>query len=96
MWRQAKRDERADGDDWAYFESAHGTAPGIASQGIINPTATLESAEMMPRHLGPETPADRLDRAIAHVYEAGERLTPDQGGTVGTEDFATAVIDALA
>ncbi len=83
------------GDDWAYFESAHGTAPDIAGLGIINPTATLESAEMMLRHLGLEAPADRLDRALEEVYGQGERLTPDQGGTAGTEDFATAVIDAL-
>lgn len=84
------------GDDWAYFESAHGTAPDIAGLGIINPTATLESAEMMLRHLGLEAPADRLDRALAAVYEEGDRLTPDQGGAAGTEDFATAVIEALS
>lgn len=70
--------------------------PALPAKASSIRPATLESAEMMPRHLGPETPADRLDRAIAHVYEAGERLTPDRGGTVGTEDFATAVIDALA
>jgi len=83
------------GDDWAYFESAHGTAPDIAGQGIINPTATLESAEMMLRHLELEAPADRLDRALAQVYEAGEHLTPDQGGNSSTDGFAAAVIEAL-
>ena len=83
------------GDDWAYFESAHGTAPDIAGMGIINPTATLESAEMMLHHLGLEAPADRLDRALAQVYEDGEHVTPDQGGVASTEEFATAVIDAL-
>ena len=83
------------GDDWAYFESAHGTAPDIAGQGIINPTATLESAEMMLRYLGLDNPADRLDRALEEVYEQGEHVTPDQRGTAGTEEFAAAVIDAL-
>ncbi len=29
------------GADYAYFESAHGTAPDIQGQNIINPTATL-------------------------------------------------------
>lgn len=29
------------------------------------------------------------------MYEAGWHLTPDQDGTADTEDFATAVIDAL-
>ncbi|WP_420446339.1 isocitrate/isopropylmalate dehydrogenase family protein [Candidatus Poriferisodalis sp.] len=83
------------GDDWAYFESAHGTAPDIAGLGIINPTATLESAEMMLRHLRLDAPAGRLDRALAEVYEDGEHVTPDQGGVASTEDFATAVISAL-
>ena len=83
------------GDDWAYFESAHGTAPDIAGQGIINPTATLESAEMMLRYLGLDAPADRLDRSLAQVYERGEHLTPDQGGSATTEDFASAVIETL-
>ena len=83
------------GDDWAYFESAHGTAPDIAGQGIINPTATLESAEMMLRHLDLDAPADRLDRSLAAVYEVAEHLTPDQGGTAGTEDFASAVVENL-
>ncbi|MEZ5561175.1 MAG: isocitrate/isopropylmalate family dehydrogenase, partial [Pseudomonadales bacterium] len=31
------------GADYAYFESAHGTAPDIAGQHVINPTATLLS-----------------------------------------------------
>ena len=40
------------GDDFAYFESAHGTAPDIAGQDRINPTATLLSAVMLLDHLG--------------------------------------------
>ena len=45
-----------------------------------------------PRLRDPSGPAQR---AFAIVYEAGWHLTPDQGGTTDTEDFATAVIDAL-
>ncbi|HXW83799.1 MAG TPA: isocitrate/isopropylmalate family dehydrogenase, partial [Candidatus Binataceae bacterium] len=40
------------GDDYAYFESVHGTAPDIMGQHIINPTATMLSAALMLRHLG--------------------------------------------
>ncbi|WP_419922166.1 hypothetical protein [Candidatus Poriferisodalis sp.] len=50
---------------------------------------------MMLRCLELEAPADRLDRAQAEVCEVGEHVTPDQGGASGTEEFATAVIDAL-
>lgn len=83
------------GDDFAYFEYAHGTAPDIAGQGRINPTATLLSARMMLEHLRLEPAAARLDRAISRVYAEGRRLTPDQGGSASTDEFATAVLEAL-
>ena len=40
------------GESWAYFESVHGSAPDIAGQHIINPTATMLSAVMMLEYLG--------------------------------------------
>ena len=83
------------GDDFAYFESAHGTAPDIAGQGIINPTATILSAVMMLRHLGLTQPADRLDDAVTSVFEHGGSLTRDQRGSATTEGFADAIVDQL-
>jgi isocitrate/isopropylmalate dehydrogenase len=83
------------GDDFAYFESAHGTAPDIAGQHRINPTATLLSAVMMLEHLGLHQAADRLDAAVTAVYADGEVLTADQGGSASTEAFADAVRAAL-
>jgi isocitrate/isopropylmalate dehydrogenase len=79
------------GDDYAYFESVHGTAPDIAGRHVINPTATLLSAAMMLRHLGLDEDADALEAAIAAVYAEGRALTPDQGGTAHTEEFCEAV-----
>ena len=84
------------GDDYAYFESAHGTAPDIAGQNIINPTACLRSAAMMLDYLGFATQSRALDAAIARVYAAGKTLTPDQGGTASTTEFCHAVGQALA
>jgi isocitrate/isopropylmalate dehydrogenase len=83
------------GDDFAYFESAHGTAPDIAGQHRINPTATLLSAVMMLEWLALDDHAGRLDGAISRVYAAGKTLTPDQGGTATTEEMAQAVIAEL-
>jgi len=79
------------GDEYAYFESVHGTAPDIAGQHIINPTATMLSAAMMLRHLGFEEGAAALESAIEGVYRDGKMLTPDQGGTAQTEEFCDAV-----
>ena len=89
------------GDDYAYFEPAHGTAPDIAGRNIINPTASLLSASMMLDHLGFARDAERIERALLRVYAAArdagtpEALTPDQGGAATTTDFCAAVAAAL-
>ena len=79
------------GDDYAYFESAHGTAPDIAGRHIINPTATLLSAALMLEYLGFEDAARRLERAIDATYEKRDALPPDQGGSASTSEFCAAV-----
>jgi isocitrate/isopropylmalate dehydrogenase len=79
------------GDDYAYFESAHGTAPDIAGQHIINPTATLLSAALMLEYLGWQAQAERLEAAITRVYAEGKILPPDQGGSSSTTDFCAVV-----
>ena len=84
------------GDDYAYFESAHGSAPDIAGKGIINPTATILSAAMMLEYLGFEPAARRLASAVERVYADGRLLTPDQGGSSTTLEFCAAVERYLA
>lgn len=83
------------GDRYAYFESAHGSAPDIAGTHTINPTATLLSAAMMLEYLGFAAPADRLTSAVERVYADGRTLTPDQGGKSSTEEFCAAVAAAM-
>jgi isocitrate/isopropylmalate dehydrogenase len=83
------------GDDYAYFESAHGTAPDIAGQHIINPTATLLSAAMMLDYLSLDSAATNLREAVAQVYADGLTLTPDQGGSAHTYEFIEAVAKNL-
>lgn len=83
------------GDGPAYFEPPHGTAPDLEGLGTINPTAQLLSAAMLLEHLGHGEAAARLRAAVDVVYERGEALTPDQGGTARTEQLASAVIDQL-
>jgi isocitrate/isopropylmalate dehydrogenase len=83
------------GDDYAYFEPAHGTAPDIAGRGIINPTATLLSGAMLLDHLGFPEAATRLRGAIEAVYAEGASLTPDQGGEATTSTFCDAVARQL-
>lgn len=83
------------GDDYAYFEPAHGTAPDIMGQNIINPTAMLLTAAMMLDHLRLGSAADDMRAALKAVYAEGRWLTPDQGGTAKTGELVGAVADRL-
>ena len=83
------------GTDYAYFEPAHGTAPDIAGQNIINPTATLLTACMMLEYLGFADHSNQIENAIERVYAEGTVLTPDQGGTGSTTKMVQAVAEAL-
>jgi isocitrate/isopropylmalate dehydrogenase len=84
------------GESYAYFESAHGTAPDLAGRDLINPTATILSAASMLEYLGFRREAERLVRAVEHVYAEGRDLTLDQGGRATTTQFCAAVANALA
>jgi isocitrate/isopropylmalate dehydrogenase len=83
------------GDDYAYFESVHGTAPDIQGMGIINPTATMLSAALMLDYLGFRDESKRFEHAVQKVYAEGKVLTPDQGGRGKTTEFTGAVIANL-
>ena len=79
----------------AIFEAVHGSAPDIAGKDIANPTALLQSAVLMLRHLDEEAAADRVHKAIETVYAEGKSLTRDVGGTAGTTQFTDALLAAM-
>ena len=79
------------GEEYAYFESVHGTAPDIAGKNLINPTASLMSARLMLDYLGYEYAGKQLEKAIREVYKNGKSLTVDQGGVSKSTDFCNAV-----
>jgi isocitrate dehydrogenase (NAD+) len=84
------------GAEAAIFEAVHGSAPDIAGKDIANPTALLQSAILMLRHIDEADAADRLQTALEKTYATKNSLTRDVGGTAGTRAFADAVIEALA
>ncbi|MFN7133765.1 MAG: isocitrate/isopropylmalate family dehydrogenase, partial [Myxococcales bacterium] len=83
------------GEGCAVFEAVHGSAPDIAGKGVANPTAVLQSAILMLRHVGKLDVAQRVEDALMAVYRSGRHLTRDVGGTADTATFTTAVIDAM-
>ncbi len=83
------------GDDAALFEAVHGSAPDIAGKGLANPTALLQSAILMLRHLGERSAASRIEGALHKVYSEKRCLTRDVGGKSSTDEFTGALIEAL-
>jgi isocitrate dehydrogenase (NAD+) len=79
----------------AIFEAVHGTAPDIAGKGLANPTALLMSSILMLNHLGEQSVAERIEKALIKVYKEGKHVTKDVGGKAGTQEFTDAVIAAL-
>jgi isocitrate dehydrogenase (NAD+) len=76
----------------AIFEAVHGSAPDIAGKNLANPTAVLQSAVLMLRHLKETEAADRVHAALEKTYKEKQHLTRDVGGTASTSEFADAVI----
>lgn len=83
------------GEQWAYFEPVHGTAPDITGKGIANPCATILSTALMLRHLGEARSADTVEGAIDDVLTAGEVRTGDLGGTANSAAMTDAIIEAM-
>ncbi len=70
------------------FEPVHGSAPDIAGQNKANPTAAIQSAAMLLRHIGEVEGANRLEAAIATALANG------QAGK-STDEIAQAIFAAL-
>ncbi len=83
------------GTECAIFEAVHGSAPDIAGKGLANPTALLQSAVLMLRHIDEAATADAIQTALEAVYAEGKSLTKDVGGSAGTGAFKDAVLAAL-
>ncbi len=83
------------GHECAIFEAVHGSAPDIAGKGLANPTALLQSAILMLRHIDEAATADCVQAALEAVYTAGTALTRDVGGTSGTRAFTDAVLESI-
>jgi isocitrate dehydrogenase (NAD+) len=80
------------GEKGAVFEAVHGSAPDIAGKGVANPTALLQSAILMLRHIEERSAADRIENAMLKIFEEGKVRTRDIGGTSSTNEFADAII----
>jgi isocitrate dehydrogenase (NAD+) len=83
------------GEEIAVFEAVHGSAPNIAGRGLANPTALIQTAVLMLRHISEREAADRIQASLEKILAEGQTLTRDLGGNATTLEFTEAVIRAL-
>jgi isocitrate dehydrogenase (NAD+) len=83
------------GEFGAVFEAVHGSAPDIAGKNIANPTALLQTAIMMLRHLGERAAADLVERAMIHTLANKQVRTRDLGGTASTTEYTEAIVASM-
>ena len=88
------------GEHVAMFEAIHGSAPRRAGQNLANPSGLLLGAVMMLVHIGLAEHAQKVHNAWLRAVEDGihtydiydEKVSKQK---VGTNEFATAVIERL-
>ena len=85
------------GDDIAFFEATHGTAPKYAGQDVINPGSVILSGVMMLNHLGWSEAGSLIERALEQTI-AQKKVTYDlarqmpDAHELKTSAFADAII----
>ncbi len=88
------------GPDCAMFEAIHGSAPDIAGKNIANPSALINAAVMMLRHIGQNEPAESIQNAWLKTLEDGIHTadmfsTEGSSRKVSTTEFTEAIIERL-
>ena len=85
------------GDEIAFFEATHGTAPKYAGKDVINPASVILSGVMMLRHLGWTEAADLIEVGLERTIQQ-KKVTYDlarqmDGATeLKTSQFGDAII----
>lgn len=81
------------GKNYAYFEPIHGSAPGLAGQGVANPLSAILAARLMLDYLGQPKAAARLEQAIEQAFiDQTISLRADGSAENGTQ----AIVDAIS
>jgi isocitrate/isopropylmalate dehydrogenase len=81
------------GDDHAYFEPCHGSAPGLAGTGRANPTSQVQSLAMLLEHVGRVEAAAAVRDAVASCFRADPKLlAPDGALRSGIVDYTERLV----
>jgi 3-isopropylmalate dehydrogenase len=91
------------GERQAMAQATHGSAPDIAGRNIANPYAMIVSGQMLLAWLGRKrnepkavAAAQHIEAAVDRIVREGKHLTPDLGGSAGTQAMGDAIAAAAA
>ena len=84
------------GNDHAYFEPIHGSAPDIAGRDLASPISQVLTGALMLDHLGERTAADLIRTSVDSVL-ANDGIVLDQRGRpkAGTKAAGRIIADAI-
>ena len=82
------------GNEFAYFEPVHGSAPSM-SLDKPNPTAMFLSIALMFERFGFEDFSAWIHQAVRHVIAKGQCLTYDLNGSASCNEMAQAIIQQI-
>jgi 3-isopropylmalate dehydrogenase len=91
------------GDEQAFFEPVHGSAPKHAGKNKVNPIASINSIQMMMDWLGRKSANDQMiqigkliDDSVADHLKDGKNLTYDLGGDSSCSFVGESISSRLA
>ena len=91
------------GDNHAFFEPVHGSAPKHAGQNKVNPIASINSIQMMMDWLGRRNNdnglvaiSQTIDECVAEHLKDGKSLTYDLGGRASCSEVGESIASLLA
>ncbi|GCC10392.1 D-malate dehydrogenase [decarboxylating] [archaeon] len=77
------------------FEPVHGSAPDIASKGIVNPIAQIMAGAMMLQSLGEDRAGALIEKSVEEVLRERRFRTPDLGGNSSTEEMGNVIAEKV-
>lgn len=80
------------GDEHAYFEPIHGSAPALAGQGVANPLAAILAAGLMLNYLDRPESAARIERAVEQAFLDQAIALRQDGSAIGGTQAVTEAI----
>ncbi len=86
------------GDHYAMFEAIHGSAPRMINEGrgeYANPSSLIKASELLLRHIGMNTAADRLAAAMTACDEEKAVVITNHKDGATCKEFADYVISTL-